>query len=440
STLKSEVPARRGKTWRRGQCIDGRYSARQERKDDVCCMDFTSLHHSKGRPTQKVDGCTTRYYWPPMAHRSPTESELTHTPSKPPGLDTGDLLLFDRPCAKIRGAFGSVVCAGAKLLSSSPWDHIGVIVRDEDGTNLLVEASFGGIKVRPVMERVARSSATQICIRRLQAERTESTREEARLFVSQVAHLGYKKGTGGLLQMASAAVRFHPLKNRRRQLHAEAIILSESIAELEVELDRGLFKGVHLETLTDDLRRALHRRDKALKLLAETERPAFFENLPDSPEETSSDGNRNSFRVDQNLEDRGGFFCSELVAALYQRLGLLDAPFPSSTDYIPADFAHSLEQQKNGQGVGQNSVEVGTGPVPASGTGVVAGKGVALPRRLTVQLPNGGRMALMRGAKLGPGEWLRGGPRAGAGFGKVGDGGGSSGGLDGKEGAKHVLG
>lgn len=35
-------------------------------------------------------------------------------------------------------------------------------------------------------------------------------------------------------------------------------------------------------------------------------------------------------------------FCSELVAALYQRLGLLDAPFPASHDYVPADFAQSL--------------------------------------------------------------------------------------------------
>lgn len=40
----------------------------------------------------------------------------------------------------------------------------------------------------------------------------------------------------------------------------------------------------------------------------------------------------------------GGLFCSELVAALYQRLGFLDAPFPKSHDYIPADFAQSLER------------------------------------------------------------------------------------------------
>lgn len=43
-----------------------------------------------------------------------------------------------------------------------------------------------------------------------------------------------------------------------------------------------------------------------------------------------------------NDNGKNGFFCSELVAALYQRLGLLDAPFPSSSDYVPADFAQEL--------------------------------------------------------------------------------------------------
>lgn len=34
-----------------------------------------------------------------------------------------------------------------------------------------------------------------------------------------------------------------------------------------------------------------------------------------------------------------GLFCSELVAALYQRLGLFDAPYPARHDYVPADFS-----------------------------------------------------------------------------------------------------
>ena len=50
-------------------------------------------------------------------------------------------------------------------------------------------------------------------------------------------------------------------------------------------------------------------------------------------------------------------FCSELVAALYQRLGLLDAPFPARYDYVPADFARSLGKPTGclGTGVGEDA-------------------------------------------------------------------------------------
>lgn len=41
-------------------------------------------------------------------------------------------------------------------------------MRDEDGNNVLVEACLSGVAVRPLCERVRRSSASQICVRRLQ--------------------------------------------------------------------------------------------------------------------------------------------------------------------------------------------------------------------------------------------------------------------------------
>lgn len=53
------------------------------------------------------------------------------TLSWPPreGLDTGDLVLFDRPCLKMGGFFGAAVCAAAKIMGGSPFDHVGVVVR-----------------------------------------------------------------------------------------------------------------------------------------------------------------------------------------------------------------------------------------------------------------------------------------------------------------------
>ena len=44
------------------------------------------------------------------------------------GLDTGDLVLFDRPCSKMGSIIG-IVCSTAKVVGGSPFDHIGVVVR-----------------------------------------------------------------------------------------------------------------------------------------------------------------------------------------------------------------------------------------------------------------------------------------------------------------------
>lgn len=41
-------------------------------------------------------------------------------------------------------------------------------MREETGENVLVEASFSGVAARPLGERIRRSSANQICVRRLQ--------------------------------------------------------------------------------------------------------------------------------------------------------------------------------------------------------------------------------------------------------------------------------
>lgn len=53
-------------------------------------------------------------------------------------------------------------------------------------------------------------------------------------------------------------------------------------------------------------------------------------------------------------------FCSELVAALYQRLGVLDVPFPARYDYVPADFAQSLGHPVGRLGIDSNGEDATT--------------------------------------------------------------------------------
>ncbi|CAM9350083.1 unnamed protein product, partial [Ectocarpus sp. 4 AP-2014] len=406
----------------------------------------------------------------------------------PAGLDTGDLVLFDRPCLKMGGFFGAAICAAAKVVGGVPFDHIGVVVKDEKGLNVMVEASFSGVAVRPLCERVRRSSASQICVRRLQTHRTEGMREEARRFVSEVSHLPYKEGSEGLLQMVSAAFRFHPAKEQRRRVHAETVALSASIASLEEELEltakpeTGGDAAVQVDATKERLRRAITRRRRALVYLAAagaapkpSGRPAAATTPPPPPPPPSTPPPEESTAAvtsttsasaatpsDDSLPSRqapigplaphshtplspsppppppaepfdGGLFCSELVAALYQRLGLLDVGFPARHDYVPADFAQSLGHpvdclgavdldEDNGGGGGGDDGATGDGmrssgeetPSHRRHPDAEEGGSSSCPAEILpppTQIPEGGgRVALLRGAALGPGRWLRGGP------------------------------
>ena len=159
--------------------------------------------------------------------------------------------------------------------------------------------------------------------------------------------------------------------------------LSGSIASLEKELtahpEAG---GPAQDVIRERLRRAITRRRKALLFLdaatpptpeAPTSRappqatastpqeepgapppldpvfpphpPAHMASPSPSPPSSSSSSSSSASTPPPLFPPPyydGGMFCSELVAALYQRLGLLDAPFPARYDYVPADFAQSL--------------------------------------------------------------------------------------------------
>eukprot|EP00752_Nemacystus_decipiens_P004689 g4277.t1 len=395
-------------------------------------------------------------------------------------LDTGDLVLFDRPCLKMGGFFGAAVCAAAKVMGGSPFDHIGVVVKDENGLNSMVEASFSGVAVRPLCERIRRSSASQICVRRLQALRTEEMRAEARRFVSEVADLPYKEGGEGLLQMVAAAFRFHPAKEQRRRCHAETVALTTSIASLERELSSHPEAGDPTQDMIRErLRRAITRRRKAL-LFLDAATPPTPESppsrarqqatsstapegpggpphvnpvppdspgphvAPPSPSRSSSPSASTPPPIFPPPYYDGGMFCSELVAALYQRLGLLDAPFPARHDYVPADFAQSLGNPTGCLGVdtGEDALLTNDAhaeaPAADSGDGRTTSASTDRTRRAqesgdeeargAASLPppipeGGGRVALLRGAELGPGCWLRGGPPSPPSIGRKEDGG-----------------
>lgn len=118
--------------------------------------------------------------------------------------------------------FSGLLCCAAKIGAWSHWDHVGIVVPMIDNCNDhpatsnaparlgLLEANLKGITLRPLAERLARTSSSRIAVRRLVRPCDADT--EARFldrlsFVSD--HLLKKRYTDDLLSLASALVMSH---------------------------------------------------------------------------------------------------------------------------------------------------------------------------------------------------------------------------------------
>ena len=72
---------------------------------------------------------------------------------------TGDLLLLSHDCWACDSWGGLLLCTTFKELTNSRWNDVGVVVRGEGGTPLLLEATLEGARLSPLAERLARIAA-----------------------------------------------------------------------------------------------------------------------------------------------------------------------------------------------------------------------------------------------------------------------------------------
>ncbi len=184
----------------------------------------------------------------PMSERtgdSDGKAPLEAAPDRLRGLDTGDLVLFNRKCTSM-GLTGALLCTSAKLINGTRWDHIGLVVRGSDAdfeeasqgresgrilgssshdpsvspssfpaletraqTSVsssaeqnklyLLEANFGGVKLRPLDERIAHSHSHEVVVRKLIVKRTPKMRQAVKELISDIRHTPYDSGWRRLL-------------------------------------------------------------------------------------------------------------------------------------------------------------------------------------------------------------------------------------------------
>ena len=108
----------------------------------------------------------------------------------------------------------AAICFSAKSLSFSPYDHVGLVVLHPDsGEPFFLEANAGGVTLRPLYERLKRSKASQLAVRRLTSSAS---------VLHQQQHPGEnfeEKQRRRLWQVANEYVgtSYMPKKNKKRE-------------------------------------------------------------------------------------------------------------------------------------------------------------------------------------------------------------------------------
>lgn len=89
------------------------------------------------------------------------------------------------------GPVGAVVCFAAKIYGR--YDHLGVVIKEADGSLKLIDAGFNGVQYVDLVERIRRSKSHDIAIRRLHVHRTPALREAAKAYAEEVTGRHYKQ-------------------------------------------------------------------------------------------------------------------------------------------------------------------------------------------------------------------------------------------------------
>lgn len=252
------------------------------------------------------------------------ESAESPQDNLPKALDSGDIVLFNRRCMSMQ-PLGAAVCGVAKLFSNSKWDHVGVVVKHPDtGELLFLEADFGGVKLRSLKERVKRSKSNEIAVRRLSTVRNETMRSELYAFAQEMLGTPYEMGT---TQLISSVI--DPMaKQQRERLHALLLSKRAQISAIDHELNTA--------ALTAFQRRSLQSERKRVEVNMKVIQNTLLDELKDRDADPF-----------ESKDDLSQVFCSELVAAAYQRMGLLES-YPPAAGYSPKDFS---SEQTNPPGV-----------------------------------------------------------------------------------------
>ncbi|KAE8999091.1 hypothetical protein PF010_g14737 [Phytophthora fragariae] len=241
-------------------------------------------------------------------------------------VDTGDVVLFDRKCSSM-GLYGGAICVCAKFFGRTQWDHNGVVVRapslapaaaGPEDELFVLEAALTGVKLRPLVARVLLSRGHEVAVRKLQVERSPELQHKALQFAIGSLNAPYEDNPARFFN-AGVSV---PTRIARERIFAALVATKKELARLDAELaHRDKMPAFERKALLQE-HEAVNERYHALGAELRGRERSVFENAV----------------VEGNQVKTTKMFCSQLVAGLYQHLGLL-LPYPSANSYLPKHFS-----------------------------------------------------------------------------------------------------
>ena len=274
-------------------------------------------------------------------------------------LDAGDVLLFSCQCLGCASLRGKVLCTILQEGTNSAWNHIAVVVVDpaDGGRKYVLESRWDGAVLTPLGERLEEANAegyTVVC-RRLDFPRGAALRGQLWERSQAVVAAEYHQS---MLRLVDGAIVKTEARQSLEYLTAHRGVYVSQLEDLEGAMAQASVTLLQRRSLSKEVRRVKRKLTNIEAQLA-----YYTEGASGDGGAGGGRGGRLSesavargvlsmlpgtLRRDIRTEDgetRVSLNNSELVAALYQHVGLLPAPLPDAVSYSPKDFSNEGDLQ-----------------------------------------------------------------------------------------------
>ncbi|KAH9601400.1 hypothetical protein LSM04_001243 [Trypanosoma melophagium] len=260
-------------------------------------------------------------------------------------LRSGDILLMNRRCMKMRDPIGIAICLLNK--TECEFDHVAMVMKlseeqvekqQQRGTihpndpispsgTYVLETNLNGVTLRSLENRLARSSANKVSVRFLEMGETRKEQENSLYnHLPRVSNIPYKMDFLGFVPSFLSP----PDKMDRIKAAHKLYLLSKEIDNID-----KILPMVYIKDDASTLQTLRQTYCEASIFLQDLYFP-HLERLNNNSRIPLLNWNEGHFTVDgSNIEN--GLFCSELITHLWQTSSMVSG-FPPASSFRPFDF------------------------------------------------------------------------------------------------------